>query len=104
MRKLLALLGMVLALSAAAPVASAQEVRDPFLPLIAPPGQEDGTVVQPADPTSPTDPTVPVPTDPLPSTGSSTTSWTGIAYLLVAFGTGALMLSRVLGPPPASVR
>jgi hypothetical protein len=106
MRKLPALLGIVLALSVVvAPAAAAQEgVRDPFLPLIAPPGQEDGTVAQPGDPTDPTVSVEPAPTEPLPTTGSSPAPWLAIAYVLVAFGTGAIVLSRVLGPPPASAR
>ncbi len=96
---------MVLVLSAAAPAALAHEaVRDPFLPLIAPPGQEDGTAAQPGDTTDPTVPVEPAPTEPLPTTGSSTTPWVGIAYLLVAFGTGAVVLSKVLGPPPVRAR
>lgn len=84
----------------AAPAALAQEARDPFAPLIAPPGTTGAT-----DPGALVDPTVPVdpapdPVDPLPDTGSSTSSWFAVGYFLVALGGGAVVLSKVLGPPP----
>ena len=108
-RKFLAVLGVALVVAAAAaPAALAQDApayRDPFAPLIAPPAPDGSTT----DPTNPTDPTVPVapapdPVDPLPNTGSSTSSWLGLSYFLVAFGAGAVVLSRVLGPPRPSLR
>ena len=107
MRKFLGVLGLILILAiTAAPAAFAQDTttaRDPFLPLIS------ETPAGSTDPGAPTDPTVPVdpdpdPVDPLPDTGSSTTSWFGVAYFLVAFGGGAVVLSKVLGPTPVSSR
>jgi hypothetical protein len=107
MRKFPGIAGVVLVLVViAAPAALAHEspaARDPFAPLIVP-GQPGGSTT---DPTNPTDPAVPVdpdPVDPLPDTGSPTSSWLGLSYFLVAFGTGALVLSKVLGPPRVSVR
>ncbi|HYO61516.1 MAG TPA: hypothetical protein VEU29_06425 [Actinomycetota bacterium] len=106
MRKLLGLSAMVLVLFAAAPVAHAQEagVRDPFAPLIDP-----NPVATVTDPTAPTDPTVPVdpvvdPTDPLPTTGSSSVTWFGLGYVLIALGGGAVALSRLFGPPRLAAR
>ncbi len=107
MRKFLGVLGIALVMSvAAAPAALAQDrpaARDPFAPLIAPP-TADGSI----DPVNPTDPTVPVvpvePVDPLPDTGSSTSAWFAVAYFLMALGGGAVVLSRVFGPPPLSTR
>ena len=79
-------------------------VRDPFVPLISPTVPDDGT----------TDPTVPVddggivvqpdPTDPLPGTGSSSATWFGLAYVVIALGTGAVMLSKLFGPLRLSTR
>ncbi len=107
MRKFLGCLSVGLALAfVAAPAALAHEdtaVRDPFAPLIAPPAP-DGSVTDPTNPTDPTVPVVPDPVDPLPDTGSSTSSWFGVAYFLVAFGAGAVVLSKVLGPPRVSLR
>jgi len=105
MRKYLGLLALVGVLTVLGPAAAAQPegVRDPFVPLIspttapAPPGAPAGAVA-----TLP--PTVPAPTDPLPDTGSSPTSWVGLGYLLVAFGAGAVALSRLFGPTPATIR
>jgi LPXTG-motif cell wall-anchored protein len=107
MRKFLGVCGVALVLSlAAAPAALAQEpiARDPFLPLIVP-DSGTGTVdpANPADPTIPVDP-IPDPVDPLPNTGSSTSSWFGVGYFLVALGGGAVVLSKVLGPVPVHVR
>ncbi|HEV2755675.1 MAG TPA: hypothetical protein VG318_07845 [Actinomycetota bacterium] len=109
MRKFLGVLGIALVLGiAAAPAATAQDtagVRDPFAPLIAPPAPDGSTT----DPANPTDPTVPVdpapaPVDPLPNTGSPASSWLGLSYFLVAFGAGAVILSKVLGPQRVPLR
>ncbi|MFN2586505.1 MAG: hypothetical protein ABR613_00095 [Actinomycetota bacterium] len=106
MRRLLVVVSAALILAAAAPAALAQDApaaRDPFVPLIAP-TPPDGA----ADPTAPGDPTVPVtpapPVDPLPDTGSHVSWWFGAAYFLVALGAGALVLSKVVGPPRAALR
>ncbi len=108
MRKLLGLCAVVFVLLAAAPSALAQSdagVRDPFVPLIAPsPVATAGT-----DPTVPTDPVpvnpAPDPDEPLPGTGSSTTSWVGMGYALIALGAGAVVLARVFGPlRPRAIR
>ncbi len=88
--------GLVLAVCVA-PAALAQQ-RDPFAPVISL-QPDDGTtdpgvpgVVDPVDP-------VPPPTDSLPGTGSAPAPWIGIAYALVALGTGAVALSRLFGQP-----
>ena len=100
MRKFLGALGIVVVLLAPAGAALAQnaQARDPFLPLVqpSPVATGDGTTV-PTDPTVPVDP-VPDPTDPLPNTGSSTLTWAGFGYVLVALGAGAVVLSKVYGP------
>jgi hypothetical protein len=100
MRKFLGLSALVLVLFAAAPVAHAQEagVRDPFAPLIDP-----DPVATTTDPTVPTDPSVildpaPDPTEPLPETGSSTVTWFGLGYVLIALGGGAVAVSKLFGP------
>lgn len=100
MRKFLGIAAIAMALLAPAGAALAQDpaTRDPFLPLVQPsPVQTgDGTTV-PTDPTVPVDP-APDPTDPLPSTGSSTVTWVGLGYVLIALGGGAVALSKVLRP------
>ncbi|HEX2295293.1 MAG TPA: hypothetical protein VHN37_08295 [Actinomycetota bacterium] len=99
MKKLVLLVTIAGALSVPA-VAFAQDVRDPFVPLIQPSPvvTGDGTTV-PTDPTVVVDPDpAPDPTDPLPGTGSETASWIGLGYVLVALGSGALLLSKVLRP------
>ena len=101
MRKFLGLAAIVVAFVALAPLAYAQtdtSVRDPFVPLVQPSPLASGT-----DPTVPTDPTnpvepVPPPVEPMPQTGSSTATWVGFGYVLVALGTGSVALARVLGP------
>lgn len=106
MRKFLGVLAISFVLGLAlAPAAFAQDTgtaRDPFLPLIGDP------VTGVVDPTNPTDPTIPVdpvvPVDPLPNTGSSTSSWLGLGYFLVALGGCAVVASKVLGPMPVSSR
>jgi hypothetical protein len=99
MRKFLGVLALsLLLLGAALPVALGQEAppaRDPFVPLIGP--SPTATGVAPTSDPAPTDPVDPDP-EPLPDTGSSTSSWFGVGYVLVAFGAGALVLSRVYGP------
>jgi hypothetical protein len=100
-RKFLGALTIAIALLAPAGAALAQDTpaRDPFLPLVqpSPVATGDGTTV-PTDPTVPVDP-APDPTDPLPTTGSSSTlSWAGLGYILVALGTGAVVLSKLAGP------
>lgn len=107
MRKLLGTGGVLLVLCATAPVALAQSdtgVRDPFVPLIQP-----SPVATGADPTVPTDPSVPVdpapdPNEPLPGTGSPAVSWIGLGYVLVALGTGAVVVSKVFGPVRLAAR
>ena len=98
----MALTAVALVVLVVAPAASAQSetgVRDPFVPLIAPSPVATGT-----DPTVPVDPGAPVvptpdPDEPLPGTGSETSSWVGLGYVLVALGSGAVALSRIFGPP-----
>lgn len=107
MRKFLGVAAIVTVLLVPAGVALAQDpaARDPFVPLIqpSPAATGDGTGV-PVDPTVPVDP-VPDPTDPLPSTGSSSTmSWIGLGYALIALGSGAVVLSKVLRPVRAVSR
>ena len=105
MRKFLGLCAIVLVLLAAAPAALAQSdtgVRDPFVPLIAPsPVATEGTGA--TVPTVPVDP-APDPNEPLPGTGSSTSSWIGLGYVLMALGAGAVVLSRVFGPARLAAR
>ena len=99
MRKFLGLAAIVFVLLVPAGAALAQDaqVRDPFAPLIQPePIATDGTT-DPTDPTVPVDPVVD-PTDPLPTTGSSATTWTGLGYVLIALGAGAVVLSKVYAP------
>ena len=100
MRKFLGLAAIVLVFLVPAGAALAQDaqVRDPFLPLVQPTPIEgdDGTTV-PTDPTVPVDP-APDPTDPLPSTGSSAATWTGLGYVLIALGAGAVVLSKMYAP------
>ena len=107
MRKFLGIAGIVLVLGlAAAPAALAQDTpaaRDPFAPLFVP-GEPGGSTTDPTNPTDPTVPVVPDPVDPLPDTGSSTSSWLGLSYFFVAFGAGAVVLSKVLGPPRVPLR
>ncbi|HEX2195358.1 MAG TPA: hypothetical protein VHJ76_00410 [Actinomycetota bacterium] len=108
MRKVLCLCAVVLAFAVAAPSALAQSdtgVRDQFVPLIAPsPVATGGTVpTTPVDPAVPVDP-VPDPNEPLPGTGSSTSPWVGLGYVLVALGAGAVVLSRVYGPTRVALR
>lgn len=100
MRKFLGVTAIVFVLLASAGVASAQEAqtRDPFVPLIQPnPVATTDPSGVPIDPTVPVDP-VPDPADPLPSTGSPATTWLGLGYVLIALGTGAVVLSKVYGP------
>ena len=101
MRKFLGSLAIAFVLLAPAGAALAQDApaRDPFLPLVQPEpvATGDGTT-DPTDPTVSVDP-VPDPTDPLPTTGSSSTlSWAGFGYVLVALGTGAVALAKLYGP------
>lgn len=100
MRKFLGTAAIVCALLVPAGAALAQDAgaRDPFVPLIQPNpvATGDGTLV-PTDPTVPVDP-APDPTDPLPTTGSSSTTWVGLGYVLIALGSGAVVLSKVLRP------
>lgn len=99
MRKFLGVAAIVFVLLAPAGAAAAQQpqARDPFAPLIRPePVPTDGGTGVPTDPTVPVDPVDP--TDPLPTTGSSTTTWVGLGYVLVALGTGAVVLSKVFRP------
>lgn len=106
MRKFLGLMFLVAALLAVAPAAGAQPetARDPFAPLIAPPTvAPTGVPGAPAAPAPTIAPTAPA-VDPLPDTGASTGSWAGIGYVLVAFGAGAVVLSKVFGPTPVSTR
>ena len=99
-RKFLGVAAIVAMLLVPARVAVAQDpaTRDPFVPLIQPSpiATGDGTGV-PFDPAVPVDP-VPDPTDPLPNTGSSTISWIGLGYVLIALGSGAVALSKILRP------
>jgi LPXTG-motif cell wall-anchored protein len=99
-RKFLALAAFVVVSLAPAGAALAQDApaRDPFVPLIqpSPAATGDGTAV-PTDPTVPVDP-APDPDEPLPNTGSSTISWIGLGYVLIALGGGAVVLSKVLRP------
>lgn len=101
MREFLGLAVILLVLGAPSAPALAQSdagVRDPFVPLISPTVPDDGT----------TDPTVPIdgggtavqpdPTEPLPGTGSSAATWFGLAYVVIALGTGTLVLSKLYGP------
>lgn len=78
-------------------------VRDPFAPLVSPTEASGGTtdpgVPDPADPV-----VVPDPTEPLPGTGSETTSWVGLGYVLIALGAGAVTLSKVYGPLRVTAR
>ncbi|MDQ4125024.1 MAG: hypothetical protein M3134_05425 [Actinomycetota bacterium] len=100
MRKFLgvALIVFVLVVPAGAALAQDPATRDPYVPLIQPnPVATTDPSGVPTDSTVPVDP-VPDPTDPLPSTGSSTTTWVGLGYVLVALGTGAVVLSKVYGP------
>lgn len=101
MRKFLGLAAIVFVLLAPAGAALAQDpaTRDPFVPLIQPsPIATGGGTGVPVDPTVPVDP-VPDPTDPLPTTGSpATMSWVGLGYTLIALGSGAVVLSKVLRP------
>lgn len=106
MRKLLGTAAIVLVLLLPAAAAFAQSdtaVRDPFVPLIQP-----SPVATGVDPTVPVDPAEPVPapdpTEPLPGTGSSTVTWFGLGYVLIALGTGAVVLSKVAGPPRLASR
>lgn len=103
MRKFLGLVAALLTVCALAAPALAQDdpVRDPFAPLITPTTAPVSPVPGQPVPAAPTAPVAPAPTDPLPSTGSSTSTWVGIAYLLVAFGGGAVVLSKVFGPVTA---
>ena len=99
MRKFLGSLAIAFVLLAPAGAALAQDapVRDPFLPLVQPSPVATGDGTVPTDPTVPVDP-APDPTDPLPTTGSSSTlSWAGLGYVLVALGTGAVALSKLYG-------
>lgn len=99
MRKFLGIAAIVFALFVPAGAALAQDstARDPFVPLIQPQPVPTTDTGVPTDPTVPVDP-APDPTDPLPSTGSSTTTWLGLGYVLIALGTGSVVLSRVYAP------
>lgn len=106
MRKFLGLGVIVLVLLVPAGAALAQDpaTRDPFVPLIQPnPVATTDPSGVPIDPTVPVDP-APDPTDPLPTTGSSTTTWVGLGYVLIALGTGAVVLSKVYGPLRVAAR
>ena len=97
MRKLLATCALsVMLVIALAPLAAAQEARDPFAPVISL-TDPDGTPTDPTDPVIDPDP-APVPVDTLPSTGTYSNSWLGLAYALVALGAGTVLLSRLVGP------
>lgn len=90
-----ALLGLLLALSAAAP-ALAQ--RDPFKEGSGnssqqePPGDRGQNGVADPAPAPQTGPEV------LPLTGPESMPWLGVAYVLVAMGAGALVLVRLYHP------
>ena len=96
---------LVGALTVAGPAAAAhpEGVRDPFDPLVTP-TTAPAAPAAPGGPVATLPPVAPAPTDPLPSTGSSPTPWVGLGYLLVAFGAGAVALSRLFGPAPLSSR
>jgi hypothetical protein len=104
-RKILVLAAFVLVMAPSG-AASAQDspVRDPFVPLVqpSPVATGDGTTV-PTDPTVPVDP-APDPDEPLPNTGSPAITWVGLGYVLIAFGGGAVVLSKVLRPVHLTAR
>ena len=92
----IAAVGLLFSLSSPA-LAQTSGLRDPFEPLISPedetPTDTTNTDTTTTDPTEPTV-TVPDPDDGLPNTGSNTTDWLAIAYVLVAAGAGTLSLAK----------
>ena len=92
----------VFGLLVAMPSALAQEGRrDPFEPIV---DEEAGVVVVPAgDPGTSTGGSGDGPggsgsTEGTPTTGMATSSWTGLAYLLIVMGAAGVTLARLRRP------
>lgn len=85
---------------AAAPAAAQ---RDPFDPLVTEGAASAGTGVTISDTSAPTEPVavVEVP-EGLANTGMDTASFLAIAYVLIAAGGAAVILSRTAGRPRAT--
>ena len=98
MCRLACLVGVFTVVFLAAP-AAAQELRDPFDPLLTTGGSDTtGTVTSdPPVSTPPTDTPLenPTPTDNLPTTGSDPKSWLALGYFLLAAGTTLIAMARV---------
>ena len=103
MRKMLVLFSALFVVMLLAAPASAQ--RDPFDPVIdttaegqAADGQAADGDAQQGDGDAGTDPTGPPGADGVPNTGADPEPWLVAAYALIAFGAGALALSKTLSP------
>ena len=100
MRRLACLVGVFTVLFLAAP-AAAQELRDPFDPLLTTGGSDTTDTVPPTSDTPVTTPPTenpletPTPTDNLPTTGSDPKSWLALGYFLLAAGTTMIAMARV---------
>ena len=99
MRRLACLVGVFTVLFLAAP-ATAQELRDPFDPLLTTGGSDTTDPVTSDTPvtTPPTDTPLENPTPPtdnLPTTGSDPRSWLALGYFLLAAGTTMIAMARV---------
>ncbi|MGH2786496.1 MAG: LPXTG cell wall anchor domain-containing protein [Actinomycetota bacterium] len=91
-------LASIAALLSAAPAFA--QARDPFDPLVT---QSSGSSAgggggSETGDTTPQGDVAPAAEDALPATGADTSVWLGLAYVLVALGAGALVLSKVYAP------
>jgi hypothetical protein len=106
MRKLVILV-CVLGLLGAMPSALAQESRrDPFEPLV---DENAGVTTVPvgsdtSSGTSDDDSSGSGTSEGTPNTGMATSSWTGLAYLLIVMGAAAVTLARLRRPPVLAAR
>jgi hypothetical protein len=91
-------LASIVALVSAAPAFA--QARDPFDPLVTQSSSSSSGSggASETDYQAPQGDVAPAGQEALPATGANTSVWLGIAYVLVALGVGALVLSKVYAP------
>ena len=93
-------LALVLLVLIAAPAMA--QARDPFVPLVQPGGAVDPETGEPVAGPQVAPPVQP--SEPMPNTGTDTSSWFGLAYALIAVGAGMVVLGRMYWAPQVTRR